>query len=212
MKYRLHKLLAFILVATLLCVLWPMGAMATNAQPVDLMRLVGTSRSEVHSKLSDGSAVVALAFRFRMEAKDVKIGTGHTTVTDNATVSFDGNTYRLVSIGALMTNKAEVGLNPNAFQVGTVGVTNVVGKYLFTAGRNYAEDIRLRKRAPRQKLGYRLAHRGKICRPLATARHLNGVYDLAAGNHAYLRARRPAVKRYVSFHKNLQSRPQLPLL
>ena len=141
MKYRLHKLLAFVLVATLLCALWPMGAMAINAQPEDLMRLVGTSRSEAHSKLSDGSSVVALAFRFRTEAKDVKIGTGHTTVTDSATVTFDGNTYRLVSFGALMTNKAEVGVNPNAFQVGMSGVTNIVGKYLYTAGRNYAEYI-----------------------------------------------------------------------
>lgn len=141
MKYRLHKLLALTLVAALLCVLLPIGAMATDTQPADLMQLVGTSRSEVHSKLSDGSAVVALAFRFRVDATGIAYGSGRKTVTDNATVTFDGDTYRLVRIGAVMTNRAETGQNPNAFRVGLSGVTNIEGKYLFAVGRNYGEFV-----------------------------------------------------------------------
>ncbi len=141
MKYRLHKLLTLVLVATLLCALLPIGAMATDAQPADLMRLVGTSRSEVHYKVTDGSEVAALAFRFRVDATGLTYGAGRKTIYDNAKVSFDNGTYRMVRMGAVMTSKAETGQNPNAFKHGGVSVTNIDAVYLFAAGRNYGEFI-----------------------------------------------------------------------
>ena len=83
MKYKLHKFLTLLVVAALLCALLPLGAMATDTQPADLMRLVGVSRSEVHSKLSDGSPVAALAFRFRIDATGITYGAKRKTNCDS---------------------------------------------------------------------------------------------------------------------------------
>ena len=141
MKYRLHKFLALMAAVALLCALLPLGAVATDTAASDLMLMTGVSRAETHRKLSDGSSVVALAFRYRINAKGVQYGPGRTTVTDNATVTFDGITYKLERFGAVMTNKAVIGDNPNAFKINESGVTNIQAKYLFGCGSNYAEYV-----------------------------------------------------------------------
>ena len=141
MKYRLHKFLALVAAVALLCALLPLGAVATDTAASDLMLMTGVSRAETHRKLSDGSSVVALAFRYRINAKGVQYGPGRTTVTDNATVTFDGVTYKLERFGAVMTNKAVIGDNPNAFKINESGVTNIQAKYLFGRGNSYAEYV-----------------------------------------------------------------------
>lgn len=141
MKHKLHKLMALILATALLCCLLPLGATAEEVQAKDLMRLVGTSRAEVHAKASDDSRVVALAFRFRVDAPGLALGAGRKTIYDDATVTFGGSTYALTDMGAVMCNKAAIGNNPNAFVVGTSSVKDIPAAYLFGAGKDYGEFV-----------------------------------------------------------------------
>lgn len=152
MKHKLHKLIALVLVTALLCCLVPLGATAEEVQAKDLMTLVGTSRAEVHAKPGDGSAVVALAFRFRIDAAGLALGAGRLTVTDNATVSFDGGVYKLERMGAVMCNRSAIGNNPNAFQIDASGVTNISAAYLFSAGKTYGEFVARIVNVPEERM------------------------------------------------------------
>lgn len=142
MKYKFLKPIALMLVTALLCGLIPtMTATAETKEPAELFSLMGTSRSEVHKKASDGSAVLALAFRYRIETKGLEYGKGRVTITDNATVTFGDNTYRLVKFGAIMVNIEATGNNPNGFKIGASGVTNIEANYLFGVGSNHGEFV-----------------------------------------------------------------------
>lgn len=139
MKRKLHKLIALIVATAMLCALFPMGATAEEVEPQELLTLLGTSRSEVYD--NSGAEVLALAFRFRIDAAGLAYGEGRKTMTDNATVTFGGESYHLVRIGAVMANKAAVGNNPNAMVVGNKNVTHIEGRFLYALGKTYGEIV-----------------------------------------------------------------------
>lgn len=141
MKFTLRKMLSLLLAVTILCGVLPMGASATVADPAELMSLLGVSRAEVHEKASDGSDVVALAFRFRLTTNGLAYGQQRKTDYTDATVEFNGSTYSLTGMGAVFTNREAVGNNPNALKIGQSSVTTVSGEYLFKTGTGYGEYV-----------------------------------------------------------------------
>ena len=75
----------------------------------DVMAITGTSRMEMTDEL------VGLAFRFGLKANGVKLDQNHVIDLSDATVDavLDDPAYRLVAVGAIVTNDAEIGLRPN---------------------------------------------------------------------------------------------------
>ncbi len=141
MKFSLRKWLSLLLAVALLCALLPVGAVATTDDPKDLISLMGVSRAEVHAKVSDGSSVVALAFRFRVTATGLFYDQQRKAVFTNAKVKFGDGTYQLSGLGAVFSNKEAVGNNPNAMVIGASGVTHIAGKYLYNRSNNYGEFV-----------------------------------------------------------------------
>ena len=141
MKLTLRKLLALLSVMAMLCALFPVGATAETDDPSELMSLLGVSRAEVHAKISDGSSVVALAFRFQVAATGLVYGQQRKTDYTNAKVTFGGESYQLTNMGAVFANKEAIGNNPNAMVVGNSSVTNITGKYLYKRSNTYGEFV-----------------------------------------------------------------------
>ena len=81
----------------------------TPAEPTygnHLMKITGVSRMEMTEDL------VGLAFRFNVNAQGVTMNQDHIVDLTNATITLDGVTYKLLSVGAIVTNDDEIGLRP----------------------------------------------------------------------------------------------------
>ena len=142
MKRKLRKLMALILATAMLCVLIPMGATAEEVEAQDLLTLLGTSRSEVYD--NKGNEVLALAFRYRIDADGLAYGEGRKTKTDDATVTFGGESYQLVNFGLITANKSAIGNNPTTFVVENAdgkNIVNIPAVYLFSCSKKSGEYI-----------------------------------------------------------------------
>lgn len=145
MKHRLQKLMALMLVTALLCCLIPLGATAEEAEAKDLLTLVGTSRSELYDGVVNKQPmkVAALAFRYRIDAPGLSHNKGETN-TEEATVTFGGNTYQLKTFGVLTANKATIGNSPSTFvreNADNKNVTDIEAKFLLSCNNNSGEFI-----------------------------------------------------------------------
>ena len=154
MRFTLRKMLSFLSAVAILCALLPVGASTAVENPEELLDVVGVSRAEPYAK--SGSDVVALAFRFRMFTTGLTYGKNRVTDYSKAVVEFNGETYRLEKMGAVFTNKEDIGNNPNRLireNHDGKNVTNLEAKYLFKASKNYGEYVARIVNIPKDK-GY----------------------------------------------------------
>ena len=92
-------------------------------------------QEEVLHSVMDTEKGNGLAFRFHVNVEGMGVVLGTTNAADysNATVRYNGEIYRLVGMGAVVTNKAIVGENESSMTLGNVNnatVLNIPAVYL----------------------------------------------------------------------------------
>ena len=100
----------------------------------------GISRMEMTEEL------LGLAFRFTLDAQGISMNSDYVIDLSEASVTVDGVAYKLVGVGAIVTNDVEVGLRPSrmthaALSGKTKDVPAVYGNDLTEEGLKYAVRV-----------------------------------------------------------------------
>ena len=105
-----------------------------------LLSGAGISRMEMTEEL------LGLAFRFTLDAQGISMNSDYVIDLSEASVTVDGVAYKLVGVGAIVTNDVEVGLRPSrmthaALSGKTKDVPAVYGNDLTEEGLKYAVRV-----------------------------------------------------------------------
>ena len=92
------------------------------------------------SRTEENETGLGLAFKFNITADGMSVKNGNAADYTNATVTIDGVAYKLVDMGAVVTNDMSVGLSTNKLNLDNLSArtTQIQAKYLYEWSENGA--------------------------------------------------------------------------